>query len=67
MMNTHFAVPNERRTRELEGLIERAEERVAHLEALPPNNMGKERMLNMTINILRKHKRTLRAVRARRS
>jgi hypothetical protein len=41
MMNIHLAVPNERRIRELEGLIERAGERVAHLEALPPNNMGK--------------------------
>jgi hypothetical protein len=64
-MNTHPTVPNERRIRELEGSIGRAEERVAQLEAVPPNTMGKERMLNMAINILRKHKRTLRAVRAR--
>ena len=36
MTNTHLAVPNERRIRELEGFIERVDERVAHLETLPP-------------------------------
>ena len=67
MTNTHLAMPNERRIRELEGFIERVEERVAHLGTLPPDTLGKDRMLHAAINTLRKYKRTLRAVRTRRS
>jgi hypothetical protein len=59
-MNTQSAVSNERRVRELEGLIQRAELRVTHLEALPPDTMGKDRMLHVAVNTLRKYKRMLR-------
>ena len=57
-----IAVPHEKRIRELEARIARAQERIAQLEALPPTNTGKERMLHMAINIVRKHKRTLRTL-----